>query len=122
MTTYTPEQEVAWIRKIIRSAVLDEYRRWRRWNRELLILNAPLDDEDDGERIDTIAVPEPPPEHVELRWLIEQLPERERTVIRALYFEGWTQREVAKHLGMSQMMVSKIHQTALRHMKEMMIE
>ncbi|WP_304459367.1 sigma-70 family RNA polymerase sigma factor [Alicyclobacillus sendaiensis] len=122
MTTYTPEQEVAWIRKIIRSAALDEYRRWRRWNRELLILNAPLDDEDDRERIDTIAVPEPPPEHVELRWLIEQLPERERTVIWGLYFEGRNQREIASYMSISQMTVSKLHRAAVQRLREWMQE
>lgn len=122
MMTYTPEQEVAWIRKIVRSAVLDEYRRWKRWNRELLILNAPLDDENDEERNDTMAAPESPPEYVELRWLIEQLPERERTVIWGLYFQGRNQREIARHMGISQMTVSKLHRAAVQRLKEWMQE
>ncbi|WP_304459793.1 sigma-70 family RNA polymerase sigma factor [Alicyclobacillus sendaiensis] len=113
---------MAWIRRIIRSAIVDEYRRRKRWNRELLILNAPLDDEDNGERIDTIAVPEPPPEHVELRWLIEQLPERERTVIWGLYFQGRNQREIARHMSISQMTVSKLHRAAVQRLKEWMQE
>ncbi|MFX4302328.1 hypothetical protein ACOJUR_08740 [Alicyclobacillus tolerans] len=57
MTTYTPEQEVAWIRKIIRHAMLDEYRKWKRWNREVLILNAPVDMENGEERIEQIPDP-----------------------------------------------------------------
>ncbi|AEJ44368.1 sigma-70 family RNA polymerase sigma factor [Alicyclobacillus acidocaldarius] len=118
MTAYTPEQEIAWIRKIIHNAVIDEYRRWKRWNRELLILNAPRDYEEDDELIETIAAQKTSEDNIELHWLVEQLPARERAVIRALYFEGLSQREVANRMNLSQKMVSKLHRSALRNLKE----
>jgi len=120
MTEYTPEQEVAWIRQIIRNAMLDEYRRCQRWNREALILNAPLDMENGEERVEQI------PDQTSMAWeegialrdVLKQLPLREQRVLRALYDEGCTQREVAESFGLSQMMVSKIHRQALQHIRE----
>ncbi|QRF24943.1 sigma-70 family RNA polymerase sigma factor (plasmid) [Alicyclobacillus sp. TC] len=123
MTTYTPEQEVAWIRKIIRHAMLDEYRKWKRWNREVLILNAPVDMENGEERIEQI--PDPASmaweEKIALREILTHLPPREQQVLQALYDEGRTQREVAEQLGMSQMMVSKIHRQAIQHIRERLL-
>ncbi|MCI0184786.1 hypothetical protein [Sulfoacidibacillus ferrooxidans] len=53
--TYTPEQEVAWIRKIIRCEMLNERKRYQRWNREVLILNAPIDPNHDEEWIEQVS-------------------------------------------------------------------
>jgi RNA polymerase sigma factor (sigma-70 family) len=120
MTQYAPEQKVAWIRQIIRHAMLDEYRLWKRWHREALILNAPLDMENGEEWVEQI--PDPTSmaweEGLALRDVLQQLPLREQRVLRALYDEGRTQRDVAEAFGLSQMMVSKIHRQAIQHIRE----
>ncbi|MCI0184785.1 sigma factor-like helix-turn-helix DNA-binding protein [Sulfoacidibacillus ferrooxidans] len=59
-------------------------------------------------------------EHAELTLLLELLLARERQVLIGLYFVDQSQREVGERLGMSQMMVSKIHRQAIGHMKEML--
>ncbi|MDD4239091.1 MAG: hypothetical protein PHT62_11145 [Desulfotomaculaceae bacterium] len=44
--SYTPEQEVAWYRKIIRNTAIRANRRHARWAKEQLTLNAVTDDGD----------------------------------------------------------------------------
>ncbi|MFX4302330.1 sigma-70 family RNA polymerase sigma factor [Alicyclobacillus tolerans] len=53
--------------------------------------------------------------------ILTHLPPREQQVLQALYDEGRTQREVAEQLGMSQMMVSKIHRQAIQHIRERLL-
>ncbi|PWI50660.1 sigma-70 family RNA polymerase sigma factor, partial [Sulfoacidibacillus thermotolerans] len=120
--TYTPEQEVAWIRKIIRCEMLNERKRYQRWNREALILNAPIDPNHDEKWIEQVSESSrlSVEEQAELTLLLELLPARERQVLIGLYFDDRSQREVGERLGMSQMMVSKIHRQAIGHMKEML--
>lgn len=45
--SYTPEQEVAWYRKIIRNAAIRANRRHARWAKEQLTLNVVTDDGDE---------------------------------------------------------------------------
>lgn len=40
--------------------------------------------------------------------LLEQLPERERRIVYLRFFEGLTQAEIAEHVGLSQMHVSRL--------------
>jgi RNA polymerase sigma-B factor len=40
--------------------------------------------------------------------LLEQLPTRQRQVVQLRFFEGLTQSEIARRLGISQMQVSRL--------------
>jgi len=51
---------------------------------------------------------------------LSQLSERERFVIEQLFWDGWTEAEIAQELGISQQMVSKIKGKALRKLREML--
>lgn len=44
----------------------------------------------------------------QLRESLPQLEQRERLIIKRLYFDGWTQRRVAEEIGVSQMQVSRL--------------
>ena len=43
-----------------------------------------------------------------LERLLEELPERERTIVRLRFFEDMTQTEIADEVGISQMHVSRL--------------
>jgi len=47
-------------------------------------------------------------QRVAVRQLLEKLPERERTIVELRFFEGLTQAEIAHHVGLSQMHVSRL--------------
>jgi RNA polymerase sporulation-specific sigma factor len=53
-----------------------------------------------------------------LREILSRLPPRERLVIRLRFFEDKTQSEIARHIGLSQVQVSRIEKQALRLIKE----
>lgn len=53
---------------------------------------------------------------------LEALPERQRQVLHAIYFEGRSQVEIAQHLNVSQMYVSRAQRRALAKLKELMQE
>lgn len=57
-------------------------------------------------------------ETIALRQAIEELPEREKMVIRLRYFHGLTQERVSKVLGVSQVQVSRIEKKAIAHLRE----
>ena len=57
-------------------------------------------------------------EKIALRQAIEELPEREKMVIRLRYFQGLTQDRVAKVLGVSQVQVSRIEKKAIANLRE----
>lgn len=50
--------------------------------------------------------------------LIEELNQREQDIVRLRYFEGKTQTEVAKAIGVSQVQISRIEKKILIEMKE----
>lgn len=52
-------------------------------------------------------------EKIALRQAIEELPQREQTVIRLRYYHGLTQDRIAKVLGVSQVQVSRIEKKAI---------
>lgn len=56
-------------------------------------------------------------EHGALRGAIERLDERKRFIVRRRYFEEWSQHEVARELGISQMHVSRLEREALRQLR-----
>ena len=53
---------------------------------------------------------------------LSQLSERERFVIEQLFWDGWTEAEIAQELGISQQMVSKIKGKTLRKLREILKE
>ncbi len=59
-------------------------------------------------------------ERISLRQAIDNLPERERMVIRLRYFHGLTQQQVARLLNVSQVQVSRIEKKALMLLREQM--
>ncbi len=57
-------------------------------------------------------------ERLTLRQAIDQLPERERTVILLRFFKNLTQERVSRILGVSQVQVSRIERRAVQHLRE----
>ena len=50
--------------------------------------------------------------------IMEELPEKERTLIRMRYFEERTQTDIAAKLGISQVQVSRMEKKILASMKK----
>lgn len=50
--------------------------------------------------------------------LLEQLQTKERELIQMRYYDGKTQREIAEHLGISQVQVSRLEKKLLLQMRE----
>ena len=59
-------------------------------------------------------------EKISLRQAIDQLPERERTVIQLRYFHSLTQDRVSRVLSVSQVQVSRIEKKALAMLRQLM--
>jgi RNA polymerase sigma factor (sigma-70 family) len=53
-------------------------------------------------------------------WALERLSERERQVINRLYWDEWTEAEIAHELGISQQAVSKIKRKAIQKLRELL--
>lgn len=116
---YTPEQEVAWYRKIIRNAAIRANRRHSRWAKEQLTLNVVTDDGDEVVELLPSETAKQNFQDSDLLMVLETLPERERLVIERIYARGDTQREIAAMLDVTQSNVSKLHQKALRNLRRM---
>ena len=56
-------------------------------------------------------------EQVNLRALVEQLPDRERKVIALRYYHGLTQQSCAKVLGVSQVQISRLERRAMEALR-----
>ena len=52
--------------------------------------------------------------------IMEELPEKERTLIRMRYFEERTQTDIAAKLGISQVQVSRIEKRVLKKMRALL--
>ena len=50
--------------------------------------------------------------------IMEELPEKERTLIRMRYFEERTQTDIAAKLGISQVQVSRMEKKILKNLRE----
>ena len=86
-------------------------------------LDAPSgDDEDAPMRGDRIGEEDMRLDNLEyfasLAPLIEQLPERERTILYLRFFKGMTQSKIADHIGISQMHVSRLLTRILEFLRE----
>ncbi len=55
-----------------------------------------------------------------LHHCLSQLPEEERWLVESLYFEGLTERQCAKTLGISQKAVNKRRHKILTHLKKLL--
>ena len=60
-------------------------------------------------------------EKISLRQAIENLPERERNVVKLRYYHGLTQDRVSKVLGVSQVQVSRIEKKAIEMLRSSML-
>lgn len=60
-------------------------------------------------------------EKLSLRQAIENLPERERNVVKLRYYHGLTQDRVSKVLGVSQVQVSRIEKKAIEMLRSSML-
>ena len=49
---------------------------------------------------------------------MSRLPDRDRAIIRQRYFQGRTQMEVAREIGISQAQVSRLEKAALQTMRK----
>ena len=52
--------------------------------------------------------------------IMEELPEKERTLIRMRYFEERTQTDIAAKLGISQVQVSRIEKRCIKEMRALL--
>lgn len=59
-----------------------------------------------------------PEDRVLLERLLASLPERERTIVWLRFFEDRSQSEIAEHVGMSQVHVSRLLRRTLRQLRE----
>ena len=57
-------------------------------------------------------------EDLSLSEAVKRLNDREANIIRLRYFEGKTQMEVAKEVGISQAQVSRLEKNALKSMRQ----
>lgn len=49
---------------------------------------------------------------------LDELPPREREIVRLRYYEGLTQREIAEHIGISQMHVSRLIRRTVQQLRD----
>ena len=59
-------------------------------------------------------------EHIMLKKIIAELPEREKKVLLLRYFRGKTQTEIASMMGISQVQVSRIESKTLQSLKRLL--
>ncbi len=81
-------------------------------------------DDQSGSLLDSLGVEDPELGHLEdqhtVEALLQRLPDREREILRQRYYEGISQAEIAKRLGISQMHVSRIQRDALRRLRRLL--
>jgi RNA polymerase sigma-B factor len=56
----------------------------------------------------------------ELQAALEKLPERQQTVLKLAYFEGYSQAEIARQIKVSPMHVSRLQRRALAQLRELL--
>lgn len=106
------------MKAIIRRQARSHGRKYRRWQRELLILDVQDGtDETLGERIPSSGA-ETAFQETETRLLLHTLPHPDREVLYDLYVLGWSQKDVARDLHISQSNVSRIKQHGIRSLRQ----
>jgi RNA polymerase sigma-B factor len=92
--------------------------------RHILSVDWPGNDQDEegSSMLDCIGDVDPGYDAVEygaaIACVIDELPERERMILRLRFVEDMTQSEIAAQVGVSQMHVSRILRTTLRRLRE----
>lgn len=61
-------------------------------------------------------------EEISLKEAMDKLPSRENNIIKLRFFQGKTQMEVAEEINISQAQVSRLEKSALKNMKNYLIE
>jgi RNA polymerase sigma-B factor len=59
-------------------------------------------------------------DYAALETALQKLPEKERRVLQLAYFHDHSQVEIARHMKVSQMFVSRLQRRALAHLRELM--
>jgi RNA polymerase sigma-B factor len=85
----------------------------------------PMEDGNDSMAFgETIGAPDPDMEAVveqaPLQTALSALDERKQKIVRMRFFEGRSQQEVADHLGLSQMHISRLERSALQQLRQVM--
>ena len=57
-------------------------------------------------------------ENISIKEAMKKLTDREKLILNLRFFNGRTQMEVAKEIGISQAQVSRLEKTALKHMRK----
>jgi RNA polymerase sigma-B factor len=87
-------------------------------------LDAPTGDRDDADAGLASRLGEADPGHADVEHrmlvesLLEELPERERTIVRLRFWDGWTQSQIADSIGISQMHVSRLLTRTLDRLRD----
>lgn len=98
-------------------------RKRQRWERDELILNTPLENEDGMEMVDAIQSNDAFEVYAakDLQILIRELPVIERFVIENVFWYDKTERQISELLGTSKQTVNRIKRRALHHLHEEML-
>lgn len=68
--------------------------------------------------VERLVADEPPMEvGIEIRDVLSRLAPRERRIVELRYFEGWSQSEIADHVGISQVHVSRLLRSTLTQLR-----
>lgn len=110
-------QGLQWCIAVIHNQALNSKRRYSRWSRESLALSQ-INENDMGFK-DTIPSSQSLTDFSELEVIlwIRTLPDTQYEIIRGLYVEGLTQKEMANRLKMSQQHVCRLKNRALQSLR-----
>jgi RNA polymerase sigma factor for flagellar operon FliA len=61
-------------------------------------------------------------EHEALHAAVEELPERERQIVRMRYFQGMPSKAIAQALGLSEARISQLHARATNRLRELLAD
>lgn len=76
----------------------------------IYVIDQLADREDDSRFLD----------HMALEEVMDRLPDREKNILYLRFYKDKTQTEVAKHIGISQVQVSRLERSALKKVREML--
>ena len=121
---------IAWFLTGLRREAIRLVKKYRQLDeRELLILNGPVDqnaDSDELSLIDTIFAAEDVPISAEDAVFIQEalslLTPLEQMVVKATILDGFTERETARELGVSQPVVHRIKNRALNKLHHFVLD
>lgn len=82
--------------------------------------------DDEATLSDTIGAPDPDmhayEEHAALQMAMSRLSEKERRVLEMAYFDGFSQADIARRMGVSQMHISRLLRRALAELRQLLEE